>query len=160
MKRAIGLETIIVYKLTKAVLMAVVGCAAIWLLIRGTEAGAATLAEFILEHFTGAWALRAATLIVRAATRGHVKILALAMIADSALSAVEGLALRAGRWWAPWLVVIATAALLPWEVWHFVRHPRWGRVGILVVNLAVVAYLLRTVAREHRAAVQRQARVP
>jgi len=143
MNRPAGLETIIVYKLTKAVLQALVGIAATWLLARGTEAGAATLAEFVLEHFTGAWSLRAATLLVEAATRGHVKLLAIAMLGDSTLSAVEGLALRAGRWWAPWLVVIATAMLLPWELWELFRRPAWGRVGILAVNVAVVVYLLR-----------------
>jgi uncharacterized membrane protein (DUF2068 family) len=160
MKRPAGLETIIVYKLTKAVLQALVGIAAIALLVRGTEAGAATLAEFILEHFTGAWALHLVTMIVRAATRGHVKLLAFAMLADSLLSAVEGLALRAGRWWAPWLIVVATSALLPWEVWHLVRHPRWGRVAVLVINVAVVVYLLRNAAREHRADAERQAGGP
>ena len=64
MNRPAGLETIIVYKLTKAVLQALVGIAAIWLLARGTEAGAATLAEFVLEHFAGAWSLRAATFML------------------------------------------------------------------------------------------------
>ena len=111
--------------------------------MRGTEAGAATLAEFLLEHFTGAWALRAATLVVRMATSGHVKLLAFAMFGDSMLSAVEGLALRAGHWWGPWLVVIATSALLPWEIWELLRRPAWGRVAILAINIAVVAYLLR-----------------
>jgi len=70
------------------------------------------------------------------------------------LSGIEGLALRAGRWWAPWLVVIATSALLPIEIWELARRPAWGRVGIVGVNLAVVAYLLREAAREHRAAMQ------
>jgi len=143
MKRPAGLETIIVYKLTKAVLQAGVGIAAVWLLARGTEAGAATLAEFLLEHFTGAWAQRVAILLVRVATSGHVKLLAIAMFGDSALSTVEGLALRAGHWWAPWLVVIATSLLLPLELWELVRRPAWGRVGLLAVNVAVVVYLLR-----------------
>ena len=143
MNRPAGLETIIVYKLTKAVLQALVGIAAIWLMARGTEAGAATLAAFLLEHFTGGWSLEAATLIVVVATSGHVKFVAFAAFADAALSAVEGLALRAGRWWAPWLVVIATAMLLPWELWELFRRPAWGRVVILAVNIAVVLYLLR-----------------
>ena len=64
---------------------------------------------------------------------------------------MEGFALRAGRWWAPWLVVIATGALLPWEVIAAVRKPGWLRIGILAVNVAVVAYLLVTVVRAHRA---------
>ena len=152
MKRAFGLETIIVYKLTKAVAQTLVGIGAVWLLIRGAEAGAATMAEFVLEHFTGAWALKLAVLLVRAATRAHVKLLAVAMFGDAILSAIEGQALRAGRWWAPWLVVIATSLLLPWEVWELIRHPRWGRVAILVINLVVVAYLLNDAREHHRKA--------
>ena len=151
MKRAAGLEVIIVYKLVKAVAQAIVGACAVSLLIRGAEAGAATAAEFLLEHFAGGWALRVATFVVRLGTSGHVKLLAFAMLGDSLLSAVEGLALRAGRAWAPWLVVIATGALLPWEIWELCRHPAWGRFALLAVNLAVVAYLLRGVVREHRA---------
>jgi uncharacterized membrane protein (DUF2068 family) len=155
MKRPAGLQTIIAYKLSKAMVQAVLGIAAIWLLARGAEAGVATFAEFLLEHFTGAWALQVATVLVRATTAGRVKLLAFAISGDAVLSAVEGLALRAGRWWAPWLVVIATATLLPLEVWQLVRRPAWGRAGIIAVNLAVVAYLLRAAAREHRAATQR-----
>lgn len=154
MKRPVGLEAIILYKLVKAVAEAGLGGAALWLVLRGAEAGAATLAEILLEHFTGAWALQAATLVVRAATSAHVKFVAAASFADAALSAVEGLSLRAGRWWAPWLVVIATGSLLPWEVWEVLRRPTWGRALILLVNTAVVAYLLRGVAREHRAAIR------
>jgi len=81
-----------------------------------------------------------------------VKLLAVAMFGDAILSAIEGLALQAGRWWAPWLVVIATSLLLPWEVWELIRHPRWGRVAILVINLAVVAYLLNDAREHHRKA--------
>jgi uncharacterized membrane protein (DUF2068 family) len=154
MKRPAGLEAIIVYKLTKSVAQAVLGIGGLWLLLSGTEAGAATIAEFLLEHFTGAWALHAATLLVKAASARRLKILVFALLGDSLLSAVEGLALRAGRWWSPWLVVIATALLLPWELWRLFRHPRWGRLLLLAVNLAVVAYLLVTVVREHRAASQ------
>jgi uncharacterized membrane protein (DUF2068 family) len=154
MTRPAGLEAIIVYKLVKAVAEAGLGGAALWLVVRGAEAGAATVAEVLLEHFTGAWALQAATLMVRAATSGHVKFVAAASFADAALTAVEGLSLRAGRWWAPWLVVIATGSLLPWEVWEISRRPTWGRGLILVVNIAVVVYLLRGVVREHRAGIR------
>jgi uncharacterized membrane protein (DUF2068 family) len=148
MRRTVGLEAIILYKLIKAALEVLLGLAAVYLVTRGAEAGAATLAEVLLEHFTGGWALEAATLIVIAATSGHVKFVALASFADAVLSAVEGLALQAGRWWAPWLVVIATGALLPWELVEIFVHPRWGRFVILVINLTVVAYLLRQVVRE------------
>lgn len=149
--RPAALNAIILYKLCKAVLEALLGVAAIFLIANGAEAGAATLAEVLLEHVAGGWALKAATIIVVAATSGHVKFVAVAAFADAVLSAVEGLALRAGRWWAPWLVVIATGALLPWELWELWRSPRWGRAVILFLNLLVVAYLLRNVVRQRRA---------
>ena len=148
MKRPVGLEAIILYKLIKAAAELLLFFFALYLLVRGAEAGAATLAESLLEHFAGAWALSAATLVVMIGTSGHVKFIAVASLGDAILSAVEGLALQAGRWWAPWLVVIATASLLPWEVVEIFRHPRWARFAVLAVNLAVLAYLLRTMQRD------------
>src|SRR3954464_1094825 len=148
--RAAALEAIILYKLIKAGAEVILSAAAVWLLARGAEAGAAALAEILLEHFTGRWSLEAATLIVVAATSGRVKFIAVAAFADAILSAVEGIALQAGRWWAPWLVVIATATLLPWEMWEILVHPKWGRFVILAINAAVVAYLLRDALRAHR----------
>jgi uncharacterized membrane protein (DUF2068 family) len=150
-KRPVGLEAIILFKLIKATVEVIAGGVALVLLIRGAEAGAATLAQILLEHFTGGWALRAATILVVSATSGHVKFATVAAFADATLSAVEGIALGAGKWWAPWLVVGATGALLPWEIFEIFAHPGWGRVLLLLVNIAVVIYLLRTVVRERRA---------
>ncbi|HEX9573214.1 MAG TPA: DUF2127 domain-containing protein [Myxococcales bacterium] len=151
MKRAIGLEAIIDYKLLKAAVEVVVGLLLLALLLRGTEAGAATLAQVIIDHVSRAWALQAATAIVLTGTTGHVKIAAAGAFADAALSAVEGFALRAGRWWAPWLVVIATGAFLPWELIEAVRKPGWLRIGLLAVNVAVVVYLLEVAWARKRA---------
>jgi uncharacterized membrane protein (DUF2068 family) len=151
LKRAIGLEAIIDYKLLKAAVEVVLGLLLLVLLLRGTEAGSATLAQAIIDHVSRAWALKAATAIVLTGTTGHVKLAAAAAFADAALSAVEGFALRAGRWWAPWLVAFATGALLPWELIEVVRKPGWLRIGLLVVNLAVVVYLLRVAWARKRA---------
>jgi uncharacterized membrane protein (DUF2068 family) len=148
MNRDPGISAIIAYKLVKAVGEAALGVLALYLVFRGAEAGAATLAEMLLEHFTRDWALTVATFIVRSGTSGHIKFVAGAAFADAILSAVEGLALRAGRWWAPWLVVIATGSLLPWEVWELFRHPHWPRLVLLILNVAVVVYLLRDVMRK------------
>jgi uncharacterized membrane protein (DUF2068 family) len=151
LKRAIGLEAIIDYKLLKAAVELVLGLLLLALLLRGTEAGAATLAQIVLDHVSRAWALQAATAIVLTGTTGHVKLAAAGALADAALSTVEGLALRAGRWWAPWLVVVATGALLPWELIQVVRRPGWLRIGLLAVNLAVVVYLLEITWAKKRA---------
>jgi uncharacterized membrane protein (DUF2068 family) len=60
-------------------------------------------------------------------------------------------ALREGHWWGPWLVVVASGVLLPYELFELVRHPRVGRALLVVVNAAVVLYLGRRALREHRA---------
>ncbi|HEY2028197.1 MAG TPA: DUF2127 domain-containing protein [Myxococcales bacterium] len=152
MKVDFGVRAIIAYKLLKAVLEALLGAWFAYVVVRGAEAGAATLAEVLLEHVTRNWALAAARLIVKGGTSGHITFLAVLSLGDAVLSAIEGLALRAGRWWAPWLVVIATGALLPWEAFECVVRPTWIRVVLFILNLAVVVYLLRGVAREHRQA--------
>jgi uncharacterized membrane protein (DUF2068 family) len=150
LKRAIGLEAIIDYKLIKAVAELAIGIVLLIFLLRGAEAGAATLAQIVIDHASRAWALQAATAIVLTGTTAHLKLATAGALGDAVLSAIEGLALRAGRWWAPWLVVVATGALLPWELIRAVRRPGWLRIGILIINVAVVAYLLRTVVREQR----------
>jgi uncharacterized membrane protein (DUF2068 family) len=154
-KRPLGLEAIIDYKLTKAVVELILGALLVIGLLRGPEAMSATFAQLILDHAAGAWALRAATLIVITGTSGHVKIAAAVAFGDAALSAVEGLGLRAGRWWAPWLVVAATGALIPVEIWELMRKPGPVRGGILVLNWAILVYLLRIALREHRERVAR-----
>src|SRR5262249_29688858 len=58
-QRPAGLEAIILYKLIKAALETLLGLLAVYMIARGAEAGAATLAEVLLEHFTGGWALEA-----------------------------------------------------------------------------------------------------
>jgi uncharacterized membrane protein (DUF2068 family) len=149
-KRPLGLEAIIDYKLTKAVVELILGVLLVVGLVRGPEAMSASFAQMILDHASGAWALRVATIIVLTGTSGHVKIAAAVAIGDSALSAFEGLALRAGKWWAPWLVVIATGSLVPVEVWEIIRKPKPIRGAILVINWAILVYLLRVAVREHR----------
>jgi uncharacterized membrane protein (DUF2068 family) len=89
---------------------------------------------------------------VKGGTSGHVKFIAVLSFGDAVLSAIEGLALKARKSWAPWLVVIATGALLPWEAFELVVRPTWIRAVLFFLNLAVVVYLLYDVAREHKAA--------
>lgn len=157
MTRPIGLEAIIDYKLIKAVVELAIGILLVVALVRGPEAMAATVAQQVVDHASGAWALRAARVIVRSGTAGHVTLAAVVAIADSGLSALEGLALRAGRWWAPWLVVAATGALIPVEIWEIIRKPKPIRGVILVLNWVILIYLLRRALQEHRERVERQA---
>ena len=84
----------------------------------------------------GAWSLELADLLVRASTRRGLWTLFVALVADGALTLVEAWALIRGHWWGPWLVVVATGSLLPFEVVALVRHPHLSRVVLLALNVA------------------------
>ena len=44
--------------------------------------------------------------------------------------------------WAEWLTVIITASLIPIEIYEIWRQPTAARIVVLLINLAIVGYLL------------------
>ena len=63
------------------------------------------------------------------------------------LFAVESVGLWRRRIWAEWLTVIATGLLIPVEIWEVLVRVSPLRVLALVVNVAVVWYLVRQLRR-------------
>jgi len=55
---------------------------------------------------------------------------------------VEGTGLLLEKTWAEYFTVILTAAALPWEIYELFAHFSSFRIGLLLINLAVLAYLL------------------
>jgi uncharacterized membrane protein (DUF2068 family) len=143
------LSLIIAYKLIKGGLWFVFAAVIVGAMHLGLEDRLLGFAAH-LRHHPGAWSLALGDLLVRAATRRRLWTITVALIADGALSFVEGWALIHGHWWGPWLVVVATASLLPFEVFALARHPHVVRAMVLVLNLAIVVYLARKALREHR----------
>lgn len=97
--------------------------------------------RFLRQHATGALMLRLAEVALSPAGVHRLKLGGLALVADGLFTLFEGWALLRGWAFAPWLVVIATASFVPWEVARLIRALHVGRIVALVVNLAVVAYL-------------------
>ncbi len=71
----------------------------------------------------------------------HVTVLALGALLYAALETTEGIGLAKQRRWAEYLTVIATGALIPFEVIEVVHRPTLFRVGALLVNVVIVVYL-------------------
>jgi uncharacterized membrane protein (DUF2068 family) len=71
------------------------------------------------------------------------KRLALFALGYAAVFLTEGIGLLLRRRWAEWLTVFVTASFIPFEVYELAE--RWGPVKViaLVVNVAIVVYLLR-----------------
>lgn len=60
----------------------------------------------------------------------------------SALFMTEGVGLAMGKRWAEYLTIVSTASLLPIELYEIAKHTTIGKLLALVINLAVVAYLI------------------
>ena len=50
--------------------------------------------------------------------------------------------------WAEYLTLGLTVAFLPWELYELARHPDWFRLGLLLINLAVLWYLVWLLRRK------------
>ena len=66
----------------------------------------------------------------------------------AALAATEGVGLLLRKVWAEYLTLWLSASFLPWESYELVRHPNWWRVTILLMNLAITAYLVWLLRRK------------
>jgi hypothetical protein len=71
-----------------------------------------------------------------------LKLIGLALAAYAALQAVEGVGLWLQRRWAEYLAAIATSVFLPLEVYELTRQVTVLKVIAVIVNLAIVVYLL------------------
>lgn len=54
----------------------------------------------------------------------------------------EGIGLWLLKRWAAWFTVIITSSLIPVEIYQISRHPTAIKVLVLIINTAIVAYLL------------------
>jgi uncharacterized membrane protein (DUF2068 family) len=61
---------------------------------------------------------------------------------------IEGIGLMARRMWAEVMTVIVTMSFIPLEIYELVEHASWAKAVVIVVNVLVVAYLLRRLRRE------------
>jgi len=58
---------------------------------------------------------------------------------------VEGTGLWLQRRWGEWATVVITGGLVPIEVYEILRHPSLVKIGVLLVNVAVVWYLIHRI---------------
>ncbi|MGA7524404.1 MAG: DUF2127 domain-containing protein [Acidobacteriaceae bacterium] len=58
------------------------------------------------------------------------------------LDIIEGTGLVLERVWAEYVTLVLTASFLPLEFFEILRHPTWMHVVLLVINFAVLLYLL------------------
>ncbi len=67
------------------------------------------------------------------------------------LHSLEGIGLMLEKAWAEYLTLSLTVMFLPWELYELVRRPTWIRLALLLINLAVLAYILWVLERKKKA---------
>jgi uncharacterized membrane protein (DUF2068 family) len=66
----------------------------------------------------------------------------------AALYALEGVGLVLRKRWGEYVAVITTAGLLPLEMYEVAHHFGWAKLIVLVLNAAVVVYLIVRLRRK------------
>lgn len=143
-----GLRLIITYKLAKGVAQCLVAAALVAMMALGYGPEVVHLAAQVRHHASAAWSVRLANFLVALASPHRLWEVVLAFVLDGVFTIFEGVSLVRGWWWGPWLVVIATGSLLPFEIVALIEHRHAGRLVLLIINVAIVAYLVARARRE------------
>ena len=132
---------IAVFRLVKAALLIAVGLGTLRLLRPGAAAALRGWMEalpFASEHeIVHSLAVRVTHL-----PRKRIDELAVAAFCYAALFIVEGTGLLMGKVWAEHLTMVATASFIPFEIYEVMQKPSIVRVSVLVINIAILIYLI------------------
>jgi uncharacterized membrane protein (DUF2068 family) len=142
-----GLLLIGLFKLAKAIFFFGMGIGAIHLLHKDLQDEVTRLAlrfKFDPESRFVALLLDKVDLI----DAHRLREISAATFAYSALALTEGIGLLREKVWAEYLTLILTISFLPWELYELARRPDWFRFSLLLINLAVLWYLVWLLRRK------------
>ncbi len=136
-----GLFLIALFKMGKAILFFCIGVGAVHLLhkdLADEVMRLATKLKFDSESRFVALLLSKADLI----DPHRLRQISFATFGYSAVALTEGWGLLMEKPWAEYLTLALTGSFLPWELYELTRRPDWFRLGLLLINIAVFAYLI------------------
>ena len=143
---------IAVFKLLKGVALLAVGIGALRLLHRDV---AETITQWINllrvdpdNRFVHSFVSRATRI-----SPNQLKALGVGTFAYAGLFLTEGTGLLLRKRWAEYLTIITTAGLMPLEVYELARRVTVGKIMVLIVNAAIVVYLIVRVRRTNRTSI-------
>ena len=141
------IRLIAIFKLFKASLLIAVGVGAVKLVHNSGDGTVEHWVTMLGLNPGGRYVDRAISKIA-SIPPDKLKDLGVGSFVYTALFVTEGLGLWLMKPWAEWFTVIITASLLPLEVYEIHRRPTIPKVVVLVINIAVVGYLLLRIRRE------------
>lgn len=145
-KRNRWLELIAVYKLLQAALLVAVGVGALKLLHKDAADVLTNIAMGLRMNPEGrlvGFLLDKASLL----DDHRLRQISLFLFGYAGLGVLEGIGLMLEKVWAEYFTSIITASFLPFEIFELMHRVTWFRIALLVVNLAVLAYLVSHLTR-------------
>jgi uncharacterized membrane protein (DUF2068 family) len=141
------IRLIALFKLVKAVLSIAVGMSAFHLLHKNV----ASVAEHWIallgldpgNHYVARALQKAGNLTPR-----NIRTFGVVSFFYAGLFLIEGTGLWLEKRWGEWFSVIITTSLIPLEVYEIYRHPSVIKCLVLIINIAVVGYLIYRIRHE------------
>jgi uncharacterized membrane protein (DUF2068 family) len=138
------LRTIAAFKFVKALLLVVAGAGVLHLVHRDVG----SLAEHLVEKFhmdPGKPYVAHALSRVSNVTPKQLHEIGIVVFIYAGLFLLEGIGLWSLKRWGEWITAVITGSLLPLEIYESIHHPTVLRVAVLLMNAAIVVYLVRRI---------------
>ncbi len=145
-----GLLLVAAYKLIKGVALLALGIGALRLLHRDVAAEAARWIDLLRIDPQNHYIQRLLARIAKVDAR-KLKELSIGTFLYSGVFLTEGVGLALRKRWAEYLTILTTASLLPLEIYEIAERFNVAKIVILLVNIAVVVYLVNEVRRTRNA---------
>jgi len=143
------IRLIAVFKLLKAGLLVAIGIG----ILKVMEDGNGILDRWIAavglnpgDHFVNHALSKASSI-----APDKLEALGIVSFIYAALFLTEGIGLWMLKRWAEWFTIVITASLIPVEIYEIFHHTTASKVIVLVVNIAVLVYLILRVRKEREA---------
>jgi uncharacterized membrane protein (DUF2068 family) len=145
-----GLRLIAVFKLLKGFALLALGIGALKLLHKDVAA--------VIEHWINVFQVDPHHHFIQKISEKlpelndhRLMVLSVGTFIYAAIFFTEGIGLWLCKRWAEYFTIIITSSLLPIEIYELLKHARLGKWIALLINLAVVAYLVRELRRTRNA---------
>lgn len=140
---------IALFKLTKGILLLIVGIGALRLLHRNVADTVGHWVDILRVDPDNRYIHRLLSHVL-AVTPGQLKAASVGTFIYAGLLLTEGTGLLLRKRWAEYFTIITTAGLIPLEIYELIHKMTAAKIVILLVNVAIVAYLIAHVRQPRR----------
>jgi len=142
-----GVRLIAAFKLLKGLVLLAVGIGAIKLLHKDLALEVERWADILRVDPHNRYFLRLVAKVLTLDPR-KLRELSVGTFFYSAMDLTEGTGLLLGKRWAEYFTIITTSSFIPLEIYEVARHMSAASAIVLLLNIAVVIYLIVEITRK------------